>query len=154
MSDSAVADSACLIALKQIGREALLPQLFDEIRIPPVVQDEIGTVFPWLKVQAVRDVALIAALKTQMDEGEAHVIALATEKTDVFVILDDRKARRIAKQMGLRVIGTVGILLRSKQHGHLTEITSEIEALERVGFYLTESLRREALSLAGEDSQG
>ena len=46
-----------------------------------------------------------------MDEGEAETIPLAMELNDAILILDDKKARRVAKQIGLKVIGTVGMLL-------------------------------------------
>ncbi|MFP4120853.1 hypothetical protein [Coleofasciculus sp.] len=46
-----------------------------------------------------------------MDEGEAETISLAMKLNNVILILDDKKARRVAKQIGLKVIGTVGMLL-------------------------------------------
>ncbi|MEH1871633.1 hypothetical protein [Nostoc sp.] len=42
---------------------------------------------------------MLATLKTQVDDGEAEAIALAMELGDVFIILDDRNARRIAQQL-------------------------------------------------------
>ena len=79
--------------------------------VPPAVQAEFGVSVDWLFTRSVSDMRVVAALRTQLDEGEAQVIALAMELDDVFVILDDKKARRIARQIGLRVIGTLGILL-------------------------------------------
>lgn len=66
-------------------------------------------------VRPVQNLAHVATLKTQVDEGEAEAIALAMELGDVFVILDDRKARQLALQLNLKVIGTVGMLLRAKR---------------------------------------
>jgi predicted nucleic acid-binding protein len=46
-------------------------------------------------------------LRTQLDEGESAVIALAAELENSVVVLDDKKTRRVARQMGLSVVGTV-----------------------------------------------
>ena len=43
-----------------------------------------------------------------MDAGEAETIALAMEISNVLLILDAQKARRVAQQLELKVIGTVG----------------------------------------------
>ena len=73
-------------------------------------------------VRPVQNLALVATLKTQVDEGQAKAIALAMELGDVFVILDDRKARQLSLQLNLKVIGTVGMLLRAKGFGIIPEI--------------------------------
>jgi predicted nucleic acid-binding protein len=60
------------------------------------VQAEVGISADWLTVRAVQNLAVVASLKTQIDDGEAEAISLAMELGDVFIILDDRNARRIA----------------------------------------------------------
>jgi uncharacterized protein len=72
------------------------------------------------------------------------------ELGDVFIILDDRNARRIAQQLNLEVIGTVGMLLRAKQKGVIIEIKPLLTALEQADFRISESLVQNALLLAGE----
>jgi len=52
-----------------------------------------------------------------LDPGEAEAIALAKELGAWAVLLDDRDGRRIARQEGLRVAGTVGILERAAAAG-------------------------------------
>jgi len=54
------------------------------------------------------------------------------ELGDVFLILDDRKARQLALQLNLKVIGTVGMLLRAKGKGIITEIKPLLAALNQV----------------------
>jgi predicted nucleic acid-binding protein len=49
--------------------------------------------------------------------GEAEAIALAIEAGAARIVLDDKKARRIARELGVTVTGTVGVLLRAKQRG-------------------------------------
>jgi predicted nucleic acid-binding protein len=129
----------------------LLPQVFPVVFAPPAVRRELGISVDWLTVKPVQNVAVVATLNTQVDAGEAEAIALAMELGDVMVILDDKKARRVAKQVGLRVIGTVGVLLRAKQQGVIDAVKPLLDALDAADFRIAEGLRREALRLAGED---
>lgn len=97
-----------------------------------------------------QNLAVAATLKTQVDEGEAEAIALAMELGDVFLILDDRKARQLALQLNLKVIGTVGMLLRAKGKGIITEIKPLLAALNQADFRISEPLIQNALRIAGE----
>jgi uncharacterized protein len=133
LNEQAVTNSTCLIALERIGQLELLPKVFATVFAPPAVQLELGTIVDWLNIKDVSNPALVIALKTQLDEGEANAIALAMELGDVFVILDDKKARNIAQQMGLKVIGTIGMLLRAKKQGVISELTPLLNDLQRVG---------------------
>ena len=150
MTARAVIDSTCFIALEHIDRLALIPRLFQKVHAPPAVVDEIAHAPDWLLVQGVSNQSLLKALRTQLDEGESAVIALAAELEDPVVVLDDKKARRVARQMGLRVVGTVGLLLRAKREHMVPEVKSLLESLARGGFRLSKELHREALRLAGE----
>jgi predicted nucleic acid-binding protein len=62
------------------------------------------------------------------------------EQADVFVVLDDKKARRIAKQLGLKVMGTVGLLLRAKKKGIVSEIKPMLDALQQADFRIHNGL--------------
>lgn len=72
------------------------------------------------------------------------------ELGDVFIILDDRKARQLALQLNLKVIGTVGMLLRAKGKGIITEIKPLLAALNQADFRISEPLIQNALRIAGE----
>ncbi len=80
-----------------------------------------------------------------------HEIALALELSDVLLILDDKKARRVAQQMGMKVIGTVGMLLRAKRQGIIAEVKPLFIKLTEVNFRLSQGIIQEALRLSGED---
>ena len=88
MTARAVIDSACFIALERVERLELIPKLFQEVHAPPAVVDEIGHTPDWLRVQAVGNQSLLKALRTQLDEGESEVIALAAELENPIVVLD------------------------------------------------------------------
>ncbi|WP_228021622.1 DUF3368 domain-containing protein [Vasconcelosia minhoensis] len=89
-------------------------------------------------------------MKTQVGAGESEAIALALEIKNIPVLLDDKKARRIAKQLGLQVTGTVGMLLKAKKQGIVSAIEPILDALENVDFRVSSELRTLALELANE----
>ena len=75
---------------------------------------------------------------------------LADEAHDT-VILDDRKARRIATALGLTVTGTLGILVQAKIAGQLPSVRDAIVVLEHRGMWIAPNLAAKAISLAGEN---
>lgn len=149
MSERVVADSTCLIALERIGQIEILPALFESVLIPPAVAQEFGISLPWLKVERLADQALAVALKMMIDDGEAEAIALS-QAQKCRIILDDRQARRVGQDMGLRVIGTVGILILAKQRGILSTVKPVLQNLDDTGFYISAALKAEALRLVAE----
>ena len=120
-----VADASVLIALSSIGYLYLIQDKFaSKILIPPAVRKEVveqGGDRPgshqvskadWINVHELKNKDISRILKMELDEGESESIALADElKADV-VLLDEKDARRVAKQLGLKVLGTIGILAR------------------------------------------
>ena len=157
-----VSDSSPLIHLSQIGRLILLRKLFGELLIPPTVYREVvveGRKRPgsrevgeasWIKVVEVRNKYLKRILQLLLDEGEAEAIVLALEANANLVLLDDREARLQAKRLGLRVTGTLGILLRAKKLGLIENLREELNKLKETGFRISESLEEEALKAAEE----
>lgn len=149
MREPAVVDSTCLIGLENIGHLDLLPRLFEPVHAPPEVEREFGSSPEWLRIERPSNLALVRALKVTADDGEAEAIALAVER-QWRIVLDDLKARDLAQRMGLRIIGTVGLLVRAKRAGMVPWIKPLLNALSENGFHLSEDLKREALRLAGE----
>ena len=88
-------------------------------------------------------------MKIAVDAGEAEAIALAYERKSR-IILDDRKARIVAQQLGVPFTGTVGLLLRGKQMGVIPTVLPLLDALDSNHFFVSRELRAEALRLAGE----
>ncbi|HMG76850.1 MAG TPA: DUF3368 domain-containing protein [Pyrinomonadaceae bacterium] len=149
MKEPIVADSTCLIGLERIDRLDLLSELFEPVVIPPEVAREFGVSLAWLKVESPANDALMMSLKLLIDQGEAEAIALGYEK-HWRVLLDDRQARAVAKQMGLRIIGTVGALVLAKQQSMIPSLRTLLAQLEAHNFYLSADLREEALRLVNE----
>jgi predicted nucleic acid-binding protein len=151
LTGRAVTNSTCLIGLERIERLDILPQVFDTVFAPPAVAREVRTSLDWLKVTAVANSSVVIALRTQMDEGEAQAIALALELEDVLLILDDKKARRVAQHMRMKVIGTVGMLLRAKRQRVIAEVKPLLLKLTEVDFRISQGIIQEALRLSGEN---
>ena len=149
MKQPIVVDSTCLIGLERIARLDLLSELFEPVVIPPEVAREFGGSLAWLKVESPANDALVMSLKLLIDQGEAEAIALGYEK-HWRVLLDDRQARAVAKQMGLSVIGTVGALVLAKQQSIIQALRPLLDQLEAHNFYLSSDLREEALQLVNE----
>ena len=126
-----------------------MPALFEPIMIPPEVGREFGGSFSWLQIENLINQTLVVSLRLVVDAGEAEAIALASEK-NCRLIADDKQARAVAEQLGIAVIGTVGVLIRAKQNSVITELKPILDELEQNEFYLSQGLREEALRLVGE----
>jgi len=85
-----------------------------------------------------------------IDDGEAASIILAVEEDAGLIILDDKDARKIAEKLGLKVMGTAGILLLAKKKGIIEEIKPILEEMRTSGFYLSDSIIKIVLREAGE----
>ena len=149
MKEPIIADSTCLIGLERIGYLTLLKKLYHPVMIPPEVQKEFGISIDWLHIDSPSNHLLADSLKLIIDSGEAEAIALACMKK-CRIILDDKQARAIAAHLKLPVIGTVGILIKAKKSGIIPAIKPLLEELELNSFYISDSLREEALLLVNE----
>ena len=145
-----VTDSSPLIGLERIGRLDLMPAVLGEVAAPSAVVREFGRRPEWLEEREVQSTALVRALRSRLDEGEAEAIALATETGARAVLLDERRARRVAEEVGVPVLGLVGLLLRAKRDGLTGEIRPLLDALDAASFRVSAALRAEALRRAGE----
>ncbi len=160
ISGLVVSNSSILIHLSRINRLKLLKEIFGRIVIPKAVYeecvvegkpgaDEIGS-SNWIEVREVKDVHLKRVLQMFLDEGEAEAIVLAIESNADLILLDEAEARKIAKSLGLRVTGTIGILLKAKKLGLIKRLKEEIDALRKTGFWISEKLIYKILQEAGE----
>ena len=162
---SAVANSSVLIALSTIDQLALLPRRFPEgIAIPRAVWREVvetGEGQPgaeevanssWITVRDVKNTGLVSLLTWELDDGEAEAIALCQELGSDVLVLDEKDARRTARRLGLKVLGTVGLLIWAKRTGLLaTSLREQLDALRDQGrFRLSQTVYAEALRAVGE----
>jgi predicted nucleic acid-binding protein len=90
-------------------------------------------------------------LTALLDAGEAAVIALAREQGIGVVLIDERKARKVARDVyRLHPIGTARILVEAKRNGLLAEVAPALQELRRAGYWIHEDIVQAALREAGE----
>ncbi|MGZ8219183.1 DUF3368 domain-containing protein [Methylomagnum sp.] len=89
-------------------------------------------------------------LITDLGAGESAVLALALESRDAVVILDDGLARRHAQRLGLRLTGTLGLLLDAKKAGYIDAVSPLLDGLQSLRFRLDPKTREAVLRRAGE----
>ena len=75
---------------------------------------------------------------------------LAMELSDAVVIMDDALARKNAEFLGIRVTGTLGLLLDAKRAGLIDELMPILAQLQELNFRLAPHTREAVLKMAGE----
>ncbi|WP_456454012.1 DUF3368 domain-containing protein [Thermococcus sp.] len=147
-----VSNTSPLIGLSNIGKLEILHELFGEVFVPPAVVREFRENLPtWIVVKRPGDKPLVTALSKLLGDGESEAMALALELGADFLILDDLKARKIAKELGIKVIGTAGLLLLAKKRGVVEEVKPLLRELVEKGFRIADSVIEVILRAAGED---
>lgn len=141
----AVADTSPICYLILIRESDLLPQLFEHVLLPRAVLAELAhedapeivrnwaaALPPWTTVQEI--VARPAAGLEKLQAGERAAILLAESTTgEVILLLDEKSARRVATERGLRVTGTLGLLGEAADRG-LVDLASAIDRLTKTTF--------------------
>ena len=158
-----VSNTTPLIGLASIQRFDLFRELFGEIHIPRAVYNEAMaagrepgsakqevSLADWINTIGVKDRLAVDVLLDELDLGEAETIVLALEMGADWVLMDEKKGRRKLVQLGIKKIGTVGILLKAKQMGLLSVIQPEIERLRRQGFSISQAVIDAVLQQANE----
>lgn len=149
--ERAVLDASPLITFQQTGRLELLRGLFDRALVSAEVAREVapslGALPSWIEV---RPAAAIPSISRMLGLGERAAIALALQLSAEFIVLDDLSARMVATELGLTVIGSLGLLVRAKERGLIGEVRPLMAAMTSHGLYTSDALRHHILALAGE----
>lgn len=160
-----VSNTSPLLNLAIIGELELVRTQFRSVLVPPAVVDEFrleserpGTSAlnhalenGWIESKEPSDAPLIRTLRQNIDRGEAETIALATEIETDRVLIDEREARRRARNLGLEVTGALGILPQAAQQGSLDTLADALDRLEdEAGFWIAPALRSRLLRERGE----
>lgn len=91
-----------------------------------------------------------ADFPARLGPGESTVLSLAQERQDVVCVLDDRAARTAARALGIRVTGTLGLLMKSKTDGTIEALGPWLEQALLCGLYLDKATVSRALRAVGE----
>lgn len=143
-----VSNSTVLIVLSRTKHLWLLEKLFGSLIIPTAVHNDVvvkGSGKPgaknvaeagWIHVEHVRNASFVEELSSVLHRGEAEAIALAKEIGADLIILDDNLARSAAKNTGLKVAGTLGVLLHARTKGLINELKPLLDNLRSAGFHM------------------
>jgi uncharacterized protein len=155
-----VSNTSPILNLAIVNQLILLHQQFGEILVPNAVLDELklseerpgsqaireAISSGWIQSREVNNEPLAQLLKQTLDRGEAEAIALAIEFKADWTLLDEREGRKVAKSLGLKVTGILGVLLRAKQLGELESLQFVIDDLiNKAGFRIAPKLLAQIL---------
>lgn len=144
-----IADSGPIFSLALIDKLTILDNLFDNVRIPQAVWNEITlneSVSYYSKIVSyfegkVEKIKTFNELSFIMDLGESESVNLYRELNADFLLIDDKKARRIAENLKINCIGTLGLLTIAKDRGLIQELKPIFEDfLNNKRFYSLELL--------------
>lgn len=149
-----VSDTTPLISLMNIGHLDLLEKYFGEVHIPKAVFHELTSNSRFtdeakqiencgfIRVVEVQNQKSVEILRraTGLDIGESEAIVLTDDIGAELLLMDEAKGRDVAEQMGIRIMGTIGLLFASYQNGNIgsDEIRNCIEILRDSGRHIGE----------------
>ena len=149
-----VSNSTPLIALSRINELDLLRIIFGTIIVPCAVYDEVvseGSGKPgvkevtstsWIIRMEVQNRLAVSMLQVDLDRGEAEAVVLAKEMGADYLLLDEKKARRVARNSEIRIMGTVGVLGLAVKKGLISNLDDVFCKLEQNSFRLTEEVKK------------
>lgn len=156
-----ICDTSPLQYLHQIGLLDVVHALVGRLTVPPAVVAELeegharGVDLPdlrdldWVSIRTPQS-SMAVPLVTDLGPGETQVLMLALETAGAIVVLDDARARQLAEALGLRLTGTLGLLLDVKQAGLTPAVAPLLDHLETLRFHLAPHTKAAVLKLAGE----
>lgn len=90
------------------------------------VVSEYGQSLPsWISIKEIQNQSKFEEINQIVDKGEASAIALALETQNSILIIDERKGRKLARELNLEIIGTLRVLLLAKQKGIIPSKSSK-----------------------------
>ncbi|HHT9122233.1 MAG TPA: DUF3368 domain-containing protein [Candidatus Wunengus sp. YC63] len=147
-------DTNIIIDFSKINHLYLLKDIFKNVIIASEVEEELlageekitkeldikKAINEWIKVKMVENKLALESLKIHIGAGEAASIILYMETNADLLAINDLKARGVASAMGVKIIGTLGILRLAKDRGILKQIKPLLDELRKVGAYISDSL--------------
>ena len=158
-----VVDAGPLINLGTLDLLQVLLAMDPDVVVPPAVWREVvedgggrpGAAAVAALADQLRRVAPLGVRPIEgLGAGETEVLAVALELEDATVVLDDGRARRAAREAGLHVVGTLGLLALAKQHGHLSEVRPHVVRLLETNWWFGRRLLDAFLEGQGEEMLG
>lgn len=132
-----ISDAGPIFSLAVLQNLNLLNRFFDEIHIPTAVWEEISLDQSTIHFKQISDFFKDKVVKIEgknhltfvMDYGESEAIILYQELEADFLLIDDKKARTYAENLGINCIGTLGILIKAKDKGFIENLRPLFQSL-------------------------
>ena len=149
-----ISDATTIITLLNIGRLDVLKNIFSLVYLPQKVYDEVVVEEKivldkeFFVVKTINDKNLYTLLSKSLDAGECEAIVLAKEM-ELSLIIDEKKGRKIASNLGLNIFGFIGLLLLNYKKEMLTkkDTLDVFYKAKEQGFRVGEKLENEFLKL-------
>ena len=159
-----ISDTSIITNLAAVELLNLLHQLYDRVIIPQAVYDEMVGVrdlvpgklevqtLAWIETKPVVEIQRLKELQGKLDLGEAEAIVLALELKADLLLIDERKGRKVASQLGIKKItGLLGVLLEAKRKKLIPEMKPILDSLiAQNNFRVSTRLYSRVLQAAGE----
>lgn len=155
-----VVNASPIISLAKIGHADLLLDLSGELVVPKGVFEEIVTykesdpAIQWVtirKEELIKDVTVPDKIfEWNLGKGESEVIAYSIKNKEFTVAIDDKAAKKCAELYGIKVKGTISIIVNAKSAGLIPEIKPLLLNLKSSGFRIADFVIDSALRLANE----
>ncbi len=153
-----VSDAGPLISLGRLDLLGILGELFGEVQVPNVVIDECLARRNNIDAQRIQ-LAIAGGLLLRcsasstlipgLEAGESAAIARAAE-IGATLLMDERAGRVHALAIGLKVTGTLGVLIRARRRALIGPLAPLLAALRASGQRLSDAVVRHALNEVGE----
>lgn len=154
-----VADASALIALAACDSLTLLDALFGRVLVPEAVYREVTVgerpqaqrLYHYLqdKVHTV-DMQGFVYLDAFADMGETQAMILYKQMNADFLLIDDKRGRKVAVINRIKTIGSLGVLLQAKRKGLIQLVAPLLAQIAASPVFVSEQLIQSVLELAGE----
>ena len=157
-------DTSPISNLFVIGKLGLLRDIYQHIIVPQAVYNELMKLkafgyaieeidkLDWIIVKKPSNPQQVLLLRISLDAGESEAIVLSQEINAELLLIDERAGAKKAKELGLKTIGLLGVLVKAKELGLIDSLKSILDELqERAGFWIGAKLKKEILEFVGEE---
>lgn len=149
MEKEAIANTSSLLFLAKLNKFDLIKNMFQRILIPKEVNEEIliknepeNLIIKEELREFIKEVEIKQLRSFTLDKGEKAAISLCLDKNIKTFISDDKKARKVARSLGIETIGLAGIILKNIEINKITkeEALDLIQELIKEGYYMSSQL--------------
>lgn len=155
-----VTNTTPIISLLKLSKLEILKDLYSEIIVPNAVYEEVQAgrnktyykdlnQFHWIQIREVVDRNSLKFFY-DLDTGEAEAIVLAKEIKAQLLIIDEKLGRYYASQAGLKITGTLGVLIKAKNAGFVKQVKPLLIELTQKEVWISENLINEVCKLTNE----